>query len=110
MPFPAPPPLSGWRPQATYFLGGMGIADGIAILLALYFAIQTLFYKRFIPLTGVISLTAAITSALVFAVGTAASGAWTAHPLGYALMGILFAPLLLLYRRLIAHLHALEVQ
>ncbi|MBS1249918.1 MAG: hypothetical protein MAG431_01506 [Chloroflexi bacterium] len=97
MPFPAPPPASGWEAQTIPFFLGMGFLDGVAIIIALVFAHQALFRGEIRQRLGLFSLTIAGTSAIVFAVGTLASGAWAAHPLAYGLMVVLFTPFGILY-------------
>ncbi len=97
LPFPAPSPTGGWTPQAMPFLVGMGVVDALAISLALVFVYQSIVRKNELPLIGIISMTIAIASAVLFAVGTFPSGAWSAHPLAYGLMVVLFAPVIPLY-------------
>jgi len=97
MPFPAPSPPGGWSHQAIPFLVGMGVVDTVSIILALGFVYQAIFRKNSQPLIGIISMTIAMTSAVLFAVGTFPNGAWSSHPLAYGLMLILFAPVIPLY-------------
>ncbi len=97
LPFPASPPSGGWSPQVVPFLLGLGAVDVLAILLGIYFAARTLVGGRDVRQLGLLSLTIAFPSALVFAVGTITAGAWAAYPLEYGLMVVLFTPLLPLY-------------
>ena len=97
MPFPAPSPPEGWSQQAIPFLVGMGIVDAVAIILALIFVYQSIIRKQPRPLLGIISLTIAMASAVLFAVGTFPSGAWATHSLAYGLMVVLFVPVIPLY-------------
>ena len=97
IPFPALSPPGGWLPQAIPFLVGMGVVDAVAIVLALIFVFQTNIRKNYQPIIGIISMTIAMASAVQFAVGTIPSGAWSAHPLAYGLMVVLFAPVISLY-------------
>ncbi len=75
----------------------MGLVDGAAIILALIFAYKSVTHQQISTRLGLVSLTIAGASAMIFAVGTFASGAWAAHPLAYGIMVILFAPLLPLF-------------
>jgi len=97
MPFPAPSPPGGWSAQAIPFLVGMGVVDAVAIIIALIFVFQAIIRKQDQPLLGIISMTIAMASAVLFAVGTIPSGAWSAHPLAYGSLVILFAPVIPLF-------------
>lgn len=97
MVFPASPPAGGWTGQVIPFLLGMGAVDAVAAGLGVFYAWNKMRKQKGVDRLGVISLTAAITSALVFGAGTIASGAWTDHTLEYVIMLILFTPLLPLY-------------
>lgn len=79
------------------FLVGMGVVDVVAITLALVFVYQSILRNNEQPLIGIISLTIAIASAVLFAIGTFPSGAWSAHPLAYGSTVVLFAPVIPLY-------------
>ena len=95
--FPAPPPLSGWEPQTVYFLFGCGITDSILILLTLYF-VMSFFFKGTLNITlGLLSLGSSMVTALIFAIGTIPTGAWSDHPWAYGIMSILFTPFLVLF-------------
>lgn len=97
MPFPAPPPPGGWPLPALPYLLGMGIVDLFAIGLGLVFVYFFLF-KQDLKLTlGLISLTAALSSGIVYLVGTIPSGAWEANPLAYLAVLLFFSPILALY-------------
>ena len=96
-PFPILPPPGGWEGQAISFMLGLGITDGIGILLGMTFAYLAVFKGRFKRRLGVLSLTIFITGAVVFAFGTFPSGAWAAHPFAYGAMAVLFIPAPYLY-------------
>lgn len=104
VPFPIQPPVGGWEPQAMGFLLGLGGVDLVAILMGIGFAYLWVIRGQFKPQLGVLSLTIATPSALVFAAGTAASSAWQAHPAGYWAMVALFLPAGLLHLLLIKNL------
>lgn len=97
LPFPVPPPAEDWDSQTIPFLIAMGLVDGTAIIMALIFSYSAVLGGRMLPQLGIISLTAASASAAIFAIGTYANGAWSAHPRAYGLMVVLFAPLLPLF-------------
>lgn len=97
LPFPAPPPPGGWPQTSLPFLLGMGIADLFAIFLGLLFAYQLLFRRIVQAKLGLISLTAAISSGIVYLVGSLPSGAWEAHLWAYLAVLLLFSPVLPLY-------------
>jgi hypothetical protein len=100
-PFPILPPPSGWQEQTMPFMFGLAGMDILGIILGIYYSFQTLFKKEHKPLLGILSLTIFISGAVVFAAGTYPSGAWTAHPLSYWSMVILFAPVPYLYVKLL---------
>ena len=101
LPFPAPPPPGGWSLTALPFLMGMGVVDGFAIILGLLFAYHY-FQKQIVKtILGLISLTAGLSSGVVYLVGTLPSGAWRAHPLAYLAVVILFSPLVPLFASLV---------
>jgi hypothetical protein len=95
--FPAPPPPEGWSPQAVHFLVFLGGFDFFIALLALGFAYGYFRAARGWFGLGLLSLSAACFSALVFAYGTAAAGAWSAHPGTYLTMIPLFLPVAVLF-------------
>ncbi len=103
-PFPILPPPGGWAAEAMPFLYGLAGMDVIGILLGIIFSYQYLVNKKYKPVLGLISLTIFISGAIVFAAGTFPSGAWTAHPVSYWLMVILFAPIIPLYINIISAL------
>ena len=76
---------------------GLGFTDTISILLGILFSYQAIFKDRLNRRLGVISLTAFITGAVVFAFGTFPTGAWAAHPFAYGIMVVLFLPSIWLY-------------
>lgn len=97
IPFPAPPPPGGWTASALPFLLGMGFVDLLAIALGLVFG-YIFFFRKEIPFTlALISLTGAVSSGIVYLIGTFPSGAWEANPLAYVAVLILFSPILPLY-------------
>jgi hypothetical protein len=100
-PFPILPPPGGWQEQTMHFMFGLAGMDVIGIILGIYYSFKTLFKQENIALLGVLSLTIFISGAVVFAAGTYPSGAWTAHPLSYWSMVILFAPVPYLYIKLL---------
>lgn len=91
-PFPILPPLQGWHVQVMPFMFGLAAMDILGIILGLVFAYQALFKGKKRTILGIVSLTIFITGAVVFAAGTLPSGAWTAHPIAYGIMAILFIP------------------
>jgi hypothetical protein len=95
--FLALPPLEGWSPQVVPFLMGLGLADGIAAGIGVYFAYQGVVKKSWYLNLGLISISIALASAVVFLVGTLASGAWKENPTEYLSMVVLFSPIPLLY-------------
>jgi hypothetical protein len=97
IPFPAQPPIGGWASQTIPFLLGMGFMDGLAAVLAIYAGWVLITKRMFLDKLWAISLTIAITSAIVYCFGTLPSGAWIRHPLGYGSLGIAFAPLFVYY-------------
>lgn len=104
-PFPILPPVGGWSSQTMPFLYGLAGIDVIGILLGIIFAWRHLFKKNFKPILGLVSLTIFISGAVVFAAGTFPTGAWSAHPLSYWLMVLLFAPIIPLYIKIISVIH-----
>ncbi|MDZ7844528.1 MAG: hypothetical protein U5K99_06995 [Anaerolineales bacterium] len=101
MPFPAQPPTGGWADQALPFLLAMGGVDAAAAALGVWFVVKYLIADVWKWKIGVISITSALTSAVIFAAGTGASGAWLEHPLAYGGMVLVFAPLFILYYYLV---------
>ena len=103
LPFPAPPPPGGWPQSALPFLLGMGLVDGFAIGLGLAFVYSLLFSDTIKSTIGLISLTAALSSGMVYLIGTLPSGAWGTNPVAYLAVLFLFSPVLPLYFLLIKH-------
>ena len=97
VPFPAQSPPGGWNFTTLPFLLGMGAADVFAASLGIYFVSQLFIKKQIKSVTGIISLTVALTSGLIFLIGTIPSGAWNQHFIAYLAMVIGFSPLLPLY-------------
>jgi len=100
-PFPASPPAGGWNDQVIPFLLAMGVLDAIAAVLTLTAGYRKIFLQNMSDAIWLISLTAALTSALIFTAGTWVSGAWYANPWEYGLLVPFFAPLFLLYALLL---------
>jgi uncharacterized membrane protein YhdT len=96
LPYPALPPAEGWTRQAEYFLIGNGIIDTLNIALSITFVIAYSQMKKWADKAGLITLTILFYSAMIFAYGTINAGAWTAHPLAYGSMAILYLPILIL--------------
>lgn len=101
IPFPAPPPPGGWPQTALPYLLGMGLVDVFAILLGLVFAYKFFARNQTQITIGLISLTAAASSGIVYLVGTIPSGAWEANLLAYLAVLLLFSPVVPLYYFLI---------
>jgi hypothetical protein len=94
IPFPAPPPLSGWPESSMPFLIGMGLVDIIAIGLGLIFVGNFFFKGKALFDLGIISLSLALASGLIYLVGTIPSGAWEANLAAYLVVVFLFGPVL----------------
>jgi hypothetical protein len=104
-PFPILPPAGGWTSQTMPFLYGLAGMDVMGILLGIIFAWQHLFKKQFKPILGLVSQTIFFSGAIVFAAGTFPTGAWSAHPLSYWLMVLLFVPIIPLYIKIISMIY-----
>jgi hypothetical protein len=110
IPFPAPPPPGGWPSTSLPFLLGMGMVDVFAITLGLVF-VYKLFYKNEIAgLLGVVSLTIALSSGVVYLVGTIPSGAWQANWVGYLAILLLFGPVVPFFILFVRYLGAQQEQ
>lgn len=96
-PFPASPPAGGWNDQVIPFLLAMGGLDAIAAALALTAGYKKFFRQKSSEVLWLLSLTAALTSAVIFTAGTWVSGAWHANPWEYGLLVPFFTPLFILY-------------
>jgi hypothetical protein len=81
----------------------MGTADVMAIVLGLVFVYHFLFKDQVHTTLGLVSLTIAISSGVIYLIGTLPSGAWGANPLAYLAVIILFSPVLLLYYSMIRY-------
>jgi hypothetical protein len=92
MPFPASPPLEGWSDTTIDFMIGMGAADAVAAGLGILFVYSLLIKQVEKPIVGLVSLTIALTSGVVYLAGTLPSGAWGDHPLSYLIVILAFAP------------------
>ncbi len=97
VPFPASPPPGGWDDAVMPFMMGMAAADVIAACIGIYFSFFLLVKGRLKPLAGIISLTIAISSAIVYLVGTLSAGAWVQNPLSYLIVILAFSPIVPLY-------------
>ena len=104
IPFPAPPPTGGWPAASLPYLLGMGIVDLFAIGLGLIYVYYFFFKDQVLMPLGLISLTAALSSGIVYLVGTIPSGAWEANLPAYAAVLVLFSPVLFLYYCLIRNI------
>ncbi len=96
IPFPAQPPAGGWQSQTIPFLIALGALDAIAAGLALFAGWRLIFGSVFSPDIWMISISIALTSAVIYCIGTLPSGAWGTNPLGYGIVVILFSPLTIL--------------
>jgi hypothetical protein len=105
VPFPASPPSGGWHPSVIPFLMGMASADALAAILGIYFSYSLLVKGMLKPLIGIISLTIALSSAVVYLFGTFPTGAWTQNPLSYLVVLGAFSPILPLYYLLVRQTH-----
>ncbi len=101
VPFPASPPLGGWTNEVIPFLMGMAAVDVIAAGLGIYFSYFLIIKNRLKVLAGVISLTIALSSAVVYLIGTLPAGAWVHNPISYLIVLAAFAPIIPLYYYLI---------
>jgi len=101
IPFPAPPPGGGWPDSSLPFLLGMGFVDVFAIGLGLIFVYVYFQREKVLNNLGLISLTAAIASGIVYLIGTLPSGAWGANLMAYLAVLVFFSPILPLYYYLI---------
>jgi hypothetical protein len=101
IPFPASPPAGGWAPEVIPFLMGMAAADVIAAGLGIYFSWSLLVKGQLKPLPGIISLTIALSSAVVYLVATLPAGAWSQNPVSYLIVVLAFSPIVPLFIDLI---------
>jgi hypothetical protein len=97
VPFPASPPPEGWAVEVLPFLMGMAAADVIAASLGIYFSLSLLVKKQLRPMAGIISLSIALASAIVYLVGTLPSGAWVKNPISYLIVSVVFSPIMPLF-------------
>jgi hypothetical protein len=97
VPFPAAPPPGGWDTVVIPFLMGMAAADVVAAGMGIYFAYSLFSNDKFKPLTGVISLTIALSSAIVYLIGTLPAGSWVHNPISYLIVILAFSPIVPLY-------------
>lgn len=103
VPFPASPPSGGWHPSVIPFLMGMASADALAAILGVYFSYSFLVKGLLKPLTGIISLSIALSSAVVYLFGTLPAGAWGQNPVSYLIVLLAFSPILPFYYLLVRH-------
>ena len=75
----------------------MGFVDIFAIGLGLVFAFNYFFRGRMIIKLGLISLTIALSSGLIYLIGTIPSGAWQENPGAYLAVVLFFGPILPFY-------------
>ena len=97
VPFPASPPPGGWDTVVIPFLMGMAAADVVAAGMGIYFAYSLIINGKFKPLAGIISLTIALSSAIVYLIGTLPAGAWVHNPISYLIVILAFSPIVPLY-------------
>ena len=97
VPFPASAPPGGWDIEVLPFLMGMAAADVVGAALGIQFAYSLIIKRRIKPLTGLISLTIALSSAIVYLVGTLPSGAWNHNPISYLIVFAAFSPIIPLF-------------
>jgi len=97
IPFPAQPPQNGWAVETIPFLFGMGAVDALAAGLAFYAGWKMFKNSVFLPNIWAISITIAMTSAVIYCFGTLPSGAWQTNPIGYGIVVLAFSPLLVLF-------------
>lgn len=95
--FLAAPPQGGWSGQSETFLLALGAVDFVNVLMTLLFAYSYFTGQESWLRTGAIALTLSVTSAVVYGLATGMSGAWQHHPLDYALLVVLFVPLIPLF-------------
>jgi hypothetical protein len=94
--FPAPPPPEGWSLQVIPFLVGTGVVDAINVVVAFAFVYGYFTKARWRWGLGTVTLTIAAYSAITFAFGTIASGAWGHNPAGYLSLVAVFTPVAVL--------------
>ena len=97
VPFPASPPPGGWDIGVIPFLMGMAAADVIAASIGIYFTYSLFIKAKLKPLAGIISLTIALSSAIVYLIGTFPAGVWVHNPLSYLIVVLAFSPIIPLY-------------
>jgi len=97
VPFPASPPPGGWAPSVIPFMMGMAAADVVAACLGIYYSFSYLVKGEHKVLIGIISLTIALSSAVVYLFGTLPAGAWSDNPLSYLIVILAFSPIIPLY-------------
>jgi len=93
------PPAGGWSEQARHFLITVGTVDAVNVLLSLLFVYGYFSGKRWWFWLGVTALTISMMEALIYTPGTLVSGAWSQHFAEYALLVVLYVPIVLLYLR-----------
>jgi hypothetical protein len=94
--FPALPPPEGWSIQVVPFLVGTGAVDAVNVVVAFAFVYGYFTKARWRWGLGTVTLTVTAYSAIIFAFGTIASGAWGHNPVGYLSIAAVFAPVVML--------------
>jgi hypothetical protein len=95
--FPAPAPPAGWSDHAEAFLLGNGFLDAIIGGAALVYVIAFFKKEPWSGILGIGCLTASLCSGVFFVFGTVVSGAWSAHPVNYITLLLVFTPIVLLF-------------
>jgi hypothetical protein len=90
------PPDGGWSDQAVHLLLSIGLVDFFVAIGALVFVVYYIRRREAAVVLGSVTLSGTIYSAVVYAYGAVASGAWVENPLPYSIIAILFAPALML--------------
>jgi hypothetical protein len=95
--FLAQPPAGGWSAQAQHFLISLGAIDFVNALLVLVFVYGYFSRARWWYWLGTSTLTVSMVSALAYAYGTMASGAWEGNLVEYLILVLVFIPVAVLY-------------
>jgi hypothetical protein len=95
--FLAQPPSGGWSFQAEHFLISLGAIDFVNALLVLVFVYGYFSRTRWWYWLGTVTLTVSMITALVYAYGTIASGAWGGNLVEYLVLAIVFVPVGVLF-------------
>jgi len=89
-------PPGGWTGQAETLLLALGAIDALNALASIHLVWSFLRRRPYWRPFGIVCLTISVISALIYAVATGLSGAWTVHPRAYISLMLLFLPLPLL--------------